>query len=401
VPTWSEPGVGGALAGLRVVELVGLGPGPFCGMMLADLGADVIRIERPAGDGVSANRSPVLSRGQRSLALDLKSSAGAPALRRIARGADVFIDPYRPGVADRLGVGPEALLAANPRLVYGQMSGWGQRGPWAGRAGHDITYLALSGVLDLVGPAERPSPPLNLLADFGGGALMLTIGIQAAVLNARQTGLGQVVDAAMIDGAAVLTAMVHELRHSGSWRERGDNVLDGGAPYYDVYRTADDRFVAVGAIERPFFARLLDGLGVAVDDPIRGSQRDPVAWPQLRDRLRAEFAAETQAHWTEVFAALDACVAPVLTLDDAYQEPQLAERGTYLDAFGVRQPAPAPRLSRTPSAIRSGPPAVGQHSVGVLAEAGFTAQEIDDLLRSGAVFASDASTVNAVSASST
>jgi alpha-methylacyl-CoA racemase len=335
-------------------------------MVLADLGADVVRIERP-GPARTDPATDVLGRGKRSCVLDLKSADGVAAALGLIAGADVLIDPFRPGVAEKIGLGPGECLAVNPRLVYGRMTGWGQAGPYAGQAGHDINYIALSGALSLCGTADGPPvPPVNMLGDFGGGAMFLAVGILSAVLHAREAGRGQVVDAAMIDGSAMLTAMTHQMRAAGVWGARGTNLLDGGAPFYSLYQTADGGWISVGAIEPEFYAELLDVLGFADDAEMRRAHHDRDRWPALRARLTEAFAARTRAEWLQAFSGRDACVAPVLDLDEAKSEPHLRERGTYTTAFGVSQPAPAPRFSLTPSAIQGPAPTPGQHSDEVL-----------------------------------
>jgi alpha-methylacyl-CoA racemase len=358
---------------MRVIELLGKGPGPFCGMVLADLGADVVRIERP-GPSRADPATDVLARGKRSCVLDLKSADGVAAALGLIAKADALIDPFRPGVAEKLGLGPDECLAANPCLVYGRMTGWGQSGPHADQAGHDINYIALSGALSLCGRADGPPvPPVNMLGDFDGGAMFLAVGILAAAMSARETGQGQVVDAAMIDGSALLTAMTHQMRAAGAWGPRGTNLLDSGAPFYDVYETADGGWMSVGAMEAQFYAELLDVLGLADDSDMRRAQRDRVLWPELRARLTKAFATRTRAQWAQAFAGRDACVAPVLDLDEAEREPHLHERGTYTREFGVTQPAPAPRFSLTPSRIAGPPPMPGQHTDEVLRDWGVTA----------------------------
>jgi alpha-methylacyl-CoA racemase len=353
----------GPLHGLRVLELGGIGPGPFCGMLLADLGADVVRVDRPGAPptAVADHREDLLHRGKRSVTADLKDPAGAATVRALAGRADALIEGFRPGVAERLGVGPADCHRINPALVYGRMTGWGQDGPLAGRAGHDVTYLALTGVLHAIGPAGGPPQiPLNLLGDFAGGALYLAVGILAALRHAAETGEGQVVDASIVDGVAHLSTMVHGLLAAGLWQDRrGANLLDGGAPFYDVYPTRDGRHVAVGPLEPQFFAELTARLGL---DGVR--QDDP----GLRSRLTAAFATRTQAEWAEVFAGSDACVAPVLSLTEAPGHPHLAARGTFQTHHGVRQPAPAPRFTATPASLGAPPPRPGEHDDRVYAD---------------------------------
>jgi alpha-methylacyl-CoA racemase len=374
----------GPLAGVRVVELAGLGPGPFAAMLLADLGADVVRVDRP-GPASGNARAYVMHRGRRSVAVDLKSDNGTEVVLRLIDRGDALIEGHRPGVMERLGLGPDDCLARNPCLVYGRMTGWGQDGPLAPTAGHDIDYIALSGALAIAARhGERPVPPVNLLGDFGGGGVFLALGIVAALWEAARSGRGQVVDAAMIDGSAVLTTMLHGLLAQGRWRdEAGVNFADTGAPYYEVYECADGRHVAVGAIERPFYERLLAGLGLeGADLPDRG---DEAQWPVLKDLFAAAFRTRTRDEWAEVFAATDACVAPVLTLTEAPRHPHNVERATFVERAGIVQPAPAPRFSRTPTALDRNPPAPGDHTDDVLAELGFDPTEIERLRAAGAV----------------
>jgi alpha-methylacyl-CoA racemase len=366
----------GPLAGYRVLELAGLAPTPFAGMLLADLGAEVVRVDRPDGGGLLAGheRADLLNRGKKSVLLDLKDPAGVRAVLSMAERADVFIEGYRPGVAERLGVGPEDCLARNPRLVYGRMTGWGQDGPMAQMAGHDIAYIAITGALHAIGAAsEPPQIPLNLVGDFGGGSAYLVMGVLAALNEVHRSGRGQVVDAAIVDGTAHLLTMVHSLLAAGLWSDqRGANLVDGGAPFYSVYATSDGRYMAVGALESRFYAELLDRLGLD-EDP--ASQNEPSRWPVLRKRLAAAFAARTQAEWTEVFDGSDACVAPVLSLREAAGHPHIRARGSILEWHGITQPAPAPRFSRTPAALSTPPPIPGQDTQEVLASWGATGTE--------------------------
>jgi alpha-methylacyl-CoA racemase len=336
-----------ALAGVRVVELAGLAPGPFGCMVLADLGADVVQVDRPGGSAVPS--SP-LGRSRRTVTLDLKTPSGVDSLLQLVAGADVLVEGYRPGVAERLGFGPPVCEKINPRLVYARLTGWGQTGAWADRAGHDIDYIAVAGALSPLGRAgERPHAPLNLLADFAGGGMLLAVGILAALLERTRSGRGQVIDAAMVDGSALLTTLLHGLLAAGQWSgARGTNLLDGGAPFYDTYETADGGYLAVGALEPKFYAVLLDGLGLA-GDPALPAQYDESRWPDLRDRLAGAFAKRTRDEWTAVFADRDACVAPVLDPLSAPSFPHLRERNTFVAVGGQTQPAPAPRLSRTPA----------------------------------------------------
>ncbi len=375
----SAGGSAGPLAGVRVVELAGIGPAPYAAMVLADLGAQVVRVERPGqGPDVAA---PVVLRGRRSVVLDLKQQPGVQALLGMIDRADVVIEAYRPGVAERLGFGPDVCLARNPRLVYGRMTGWGQQGPWAGMAGHDIGYIAVTGVLNAIGRAGGPPvPPMNLLGDYAGGSMFLLVGVLCALWERERSGCGQVVDAAIVDGASSLAAFIHGMRARGLWSdERGANLLDTGAPYYDVYETADGRWMAVGAIEPQFFAELVRLLELS-DAP---DQNDLTRWPQLREMLAARFKERTREEWAQVFAGTDACVAPVLTWTEARQHPHLAARGTLVERDGVVQPAPAPRLSRTPGQLgASPPPVVGVDTAEVLREWGVP--DVDALLASGA-----------------
>ena len=374
---------GGPLRGVRVVELASIGPGPHAAMTLADLGADVIRVERPGGTlSAVARDKDVLTRGRPSVAMDLKDPRAASVVLDLVATADVLIEGMRPGVAERLGVGPAECLARNPRLVYGRMTGWGQEGPLAPRAGHDIDYIAVSGALHGLGRAGGPPQfPQNLLGDFAGGSAYLVIGVLAALLEARTSGQGQVVDAAIVDGTAHLNAMLAGLIAGGAWREeRGQNLLDSGAPFYDVDETADGRHMAVGAIEPQFYAELLEGLGLVDTAPDRS---DPGNWPALREALAARFRERTQQEWTGVFEGADACVSPVLPLTEAARHPHLAARHTYLEQDGVVQPAPAPRFSRTPAALGSPPSLPGQHSREALQAWGV--EDVDRLITDGVV----------------
>src|SRR5579863_4762620 len=381
----------GPLTGVRVVELAGIGPGPFCGMLLADLGAEVIQVDRPGGSRSAVpRRAEVTSRGKRRVVVDLKHERGAEVVLRLAAAADALIEGYRPGVAERLGVGPADCLARNPALVYGRMTGWGQDGPLASSAGHDIGYIALTGALHAIGRADGPPQvPVNYLGDFGGGSMFLALGLVAGILAARSTGAGRVVDAAIVDGAAVLQAMTYGMLADGTWADRrGVNLLDSGAPFYDVYATADGRHMAVGALEPQFYAAFTEILfapeGIPADLPDRN---DRTRWPELRARFAARFAERSQEEWTKAFSATDACVAPVRTMTEAPADPHLAARGTYVTVDGVVQPAPAPRFGDgTPRA------SVNALSPGQIAQAGAHTREVltalnfadvDDLLASG------------------
>ncbi|MFI7498721.1 CaiB/BaiF CoA transferase family protein [Streptomyces sp. NPDC049687] len=345
----------GPLAGVRVVELAGIGPGPFAAMLLADLGADVVRVDRPGGPSLGVDPAyDVTNRNKRSVVVDLKAPDGPARVLDLAAGADVLIEGNRPGVAERLGVGPEDCHARNPRLVYGRMTGWGQEGPLAHRAGHDIAYIALTGTLGMIGAPDGPPPaPANLLGDYAGGSLYLVVGVLAALHHARVTGTGQVVDAAIVDGTAHLSAMIHGMLAAGRWQDRrAANLLDGGCPYYGTYETADGGYMAVGALEPQFYDEFVTVLGLA---DFHDARRDWTRWGELREAVAARFRTRTRDEWTALFEGSDACVAPVLSLREAPHHPHLAARGTFTDHGGITQPAPAPRFSATPTAIRSGP----------------------------------------------
>ena len=374
----------GPLAGVTVVELAGIGPGPFAGMVLADLGAEVIRVERPGGNPAAAFGHAALNRSRRAVAVDLKAPGGVEVVLRLVAGADVLIEGNRPGVTERLGVGPQACLERNPALVYGRMTGWGQDGPWAGRAGHDINYIALAGVLDTVGRADSgPVPPLNLVGDFGGGAMLLVVGVLAALDHARRTGEGQVVDAAMVEGASLLLSMPRTMATQGLWSGgRGGNLLDTGAPFYDVYETADGRWVSVGSLEPQFFAELLARLGLTEEF---GDGQDPARWPALRERLAAVFASRTRDDWDEVFTDSDACYAPVLSVEEAPGHEHNVARGSFVEVDGALQARPAPRFSATPTDVPRPDATPGAHTREVLADAGFSSDEVAQLLDAGAV----------------
>ncbi|MEV0190850.1 CaiB/BaiF CoA-transferase family protein [Kitasatospora purpeofusca] len=372
-------GAGGPLAGVRVVELAGIGPGPFAAMLLGDLGADVVRVDRPEPSPLGIEPAyDIANRNKRSVVVDLKAPEGPGRMLDLVARADLLIEGYRPGVAERLGVGPDACLARNPALVYGRMTGWGQHGPLAARAGHDIGYTAVAGVLGLVAPTAAAPPtaataaadpdgppalPANLLGDYAGGSLYLVVGLLAALHHARATGAGQVVDAAIVDGAAHLTAVLQGLLAGGRWQDRrGVNLLDGGAPFYAVYPAADGGHLAVGALEPQFYAEFARLLELGPDAP---AQWDTARWPELRARIAARFATRTRAAWEAVFAGSDACVEPVLTMRQAHGHEHLVSRGTYVEADGVTQPAPAPRFSATPGALRRPPARPGADTAGV------------------------------------
>jgi alpha-methylacyl-CoA racemase len=378
----------GPLEGVRLVELAGLGPSPFAGMMLADAGADIIRVDRseratyPPNEGAHVD---LLNRGRRSVAVDLKHADGVALVLRLLETADGLMEGFRPGVAERLGLGPEVCLARNPKLVYGRMTGWGQAGPMAQAAGHDIDYIALAGALDPIGrEGEKPVPPLNLVGDFGGGGMLLAFGMVAAILSARQTGQGQVIDAAMVDGAASLMTMTYTLRQAGIWNDkRGTNMLDTGAHFYEVYETSDGGYMGVGAIEPQFYAALLEGLGLTGEE--MPGQNDREAWPAMKEKFAAIFATRTRAEWEATFDGTDACAAPVLTSAEAHLHPHNQHRGTFIEVAGVVQPAPSPRFEGTPGAIRRPPPNPGQYGDEALADWGLDVGEITKLRESGAI----------------
>ncbi len=352
----------GPLVGLKVVEMAGLGPAPFCAMMLADQGADVIRIERPptGAPAIVSGKFDILTRGRTSVQLDLRQPPAVEIVLDLVAAADVLIEGFRPGVMERMGLGPDTCLARNPRLVYGRMTGWGQHGPLSLAAGHDINYIALSGMLHAIGPADAPpTPPLNLVGDFGGGAMMLAFGVMCAVHEARQSGLGQVVDAAMTDGAALLGAMMYGMKAAGNWsNRRGDNLLDGGAPFYATYACADGKHVAIGPLEPQFYAQLRRLCGLE-DDPLLDARDDPARWPELRQRLGDLFRTRSRDEWCALLEGSDACFAPVLDWDEAPAHPHNQARGTFVTIDDVVQPAPAPRFSRTPAGV---PVAAGRAS---------------------------------------
>ncbi|MFI2203479.1 CaiB/BaiF CoA transferase family protein [Streptomyces sp. NPDC020192] len=372
-----KPGQG-PLSGVRVVELAGIGPGPFAAMLLADLGADVVRVDRPGGPGLAIDPAyDVTNRNKRSVVVDLKAPDGPARVLDLAERADILVEGYRPGVAERLGVGPQECHARNPRLVYGRMTGWGQDGPLAQRAGHDVAYIALTGTLGMIGrPDEPPAVPANLLGDYAGGSLYLVVGVLAALHHARATGTGQVVDAAIVDGTAHLSAMIHGMLAAGGWQDRrAANLLDGGCPYYGTYETADGQYMAVGALEGQFYEEFLRLLGL---DDLAGARKDWTRWGELRERVAARFTSRTRDEWTAVFEGTDACVAPVLSLREAPHHPHLAARGTFTDHGGITQPAPAPRFSATPTAVRTGPARPGADTESVARDWGIPAGVNDD-----------------------
>jgi alpha-methylacyl-CoA racemase len=384
-----HPASAGPLAGVRVVEIGSIGPGPFCCMMLADMGADVIRIDRVTGDapvGPGADHAAeLLNRGRRSAGVDLKHPGGAGLVLDLVARADALVEGFRPGVAERLGIGPQDCLARNPRLVYGRMTGYGQDGPRAQTAGHDLNYLAANGVLSMIGRRDQPpTPPLNLVADIGGGGLVLAFGILAALLSRERTGAGQVIDAAMIEGAAVLAAPFYAWAQTGQWSsERGTNMIDSGAPYYDVYQTSDGQWLSVAAVEPRFYRTLLGILGLA-EEGLPG-QDDRSAWPRLKDRFAAVIATRTRDEWCARAEGHDVCIAPVLGASEVESDPQLRARGSFVRHHGILQPAPAPRFSATPARLSLPPPRPGQDTQEALMDWGISKQRIAALREDGAV----------------
>ena len=378
----------GPLSGIKVLEIAGIGPGPFCAMVLADLGAEVIRVDRAANvpnERPSRPPSDLLTRGRKSIAVDLKQPEGVELVRRLADQADALIEGFRPGVMERLGLGPDVLLERNPRLIYGRMTGWGQEGPIAQAAGHDINYIALTGALHHIGRAgEAPVPPLNLVGDFGGGGLLLAFGILAAIIERQTSGKGQVVDAAMVDGASLLMTMFHGMRAAGVFTdERGQNLLDTGAHFYNTYETADGKYISVGSIEPQFYAELLRLTGLEGED--LPAQHDRSKWPEMKERLAKVFKTKTRDEWVQIMEGTDVCFAPVLTIPEAYEHPQNVARQTFVEVGGIKQPAPAPRFSRTPGAIERPPAIPGEHTREVLAAWGIGDDEIAKLEQAGAV----------------
>lgn len=372
----------GPLKGMRVVEFAGLGPAPFCGMLLSDLGADVIRIDRR--DAKPAAPHHVTHRGRRSVALNLKDPRAVALCLDLMARAEIVFEGFRPGVMERLGLGPEVALTRNPKLVYGRMTGWGQDGPLAQAAGHDINYIALTGALHAIGTKERPVPPLNLIGDFGGGSLYLALGLLSAVLHARATGQGQVVDAAMVDGAASLMSYFFGFRAEGvHTAERGANRLDGGAHFYDVYQCSDGQWIALGSIEPQFYALLRQKAGLT--DPAFAMQLDRTQWPALKVKLANVIATKTRAEWCELMENTDVCFAPVLEIDEAPKHPHNVERKSFVEVAGVVQPAPAPRFTLTPGAVQGPPPEIGAHNVSGLRDWGLAADEIETLQRNGVI----------------
>ncbi len=378
----------GPLSGYRIIEIAGIGPGPFSAMMLADMGAEVVRIDRAqsvAGRDPAQPSRDVLNRGRRSVGVDLKHPDGVETVLKMVEQADAIIEGFRPGVAERLGIGPEVCLDRNPRLVYGRMTGWGQDGPYAGMSGHDINYIALSGSLSAFGrKGDPPVPPLNLVGDFGGGGMLMAYGIVCGLLETQRSGEGQVIDAAMVDGSALLATFIYGMRALGAWQdERGTNILDTGAWFYEVYETADGEYVSFGSLEPQFFAELIRLTGLA-DEGVP-QQMDRTTWPAMKDRLAAVIKTRTRDEWCQRMEGTDVCFAPVLGMAEAPSHPHNRHRGTFVDVAGVAQPAPAPRFSRTPGGIAMPPPHAGQHTVEVLTDWGFGEADVAKLLETGAI----------------
>ncbi|WP_340645282.1 CaiB/BaiF CoA-transferase family protein [Phenylobacterium sp.] len=372
----------GPLTGLKIIEFAGIGPGPFCGMLLSDLGADVVRIDRKGqGRGSPAD---VTARGRRSVGLDLKNPQSIETCLKLLESADAVFEGFRPGVMERLGLGPEVVLKRNPKIVYGRMTGWGQTGPYANAAGHDMNYIAITGALHAIGTKDKPIPPLNLVGDFGGGALYLAFGLMAGIISARETGKGQVIDAAMSDGAASLMAMFYGFKASGMWtHDRRANMLDGGAHFYDTYQCSDGKWISIGSIEPQFYALLLEKTGIT--DPAFAGQMNRGEWDNLRAKLAEVIARKSQDEWTAIMGGTDVCFAPILDLDEAPKHAHNVARQTFVEVAGVTQPAPAPRFSATPGAIQGPPPAIGAHDTEALTDWGFSPAEIDALKAAGAL----------------
>jgi alpha-methylacyl-CoA racemase len=378
----------GPLAGIKVLEVAGIGPGPFCGMMLSDMGAEVIRIDRAdrvRGGDPAKPPADILARGRRSLAIDLKQADGVEVVLRLVEQADVIIEGFRPGVMERLGLGPDVCLERNPRLVFGRMTGWGQDGPMAHAAGHDINYIALAGALEPLGrKGEKPTPPLNLVGDFGGGGMLLAFGVASALVERASSGKGQVVDAAMVDGAATLMGMFHSMAAMGVWsEERGTNLLDTGAHFYDTYETSDGKYISIGSIEPQFYAELLEKTGLA--NEALPAQMDKSGWEGLKTRFEEIFKSKTRDEWCEIMEGSDVCFAPVLALSETANHPHIKHRNTFVESHGLTQPAPSPRFSRTAPELGRPPSHAGQHSDAVLESFGFAADEIARLRDAKAV----------------
>jgi alpha-methylacyl-CoA racemase len=398
MPRAEHNGTGnGPLSGIRVVEIGSIGPGPFCAMVLADLGADALRVDRASGGGLvgpsSDHLTELLNRGRRSIAVDLKHPEGPEVVLRLVERADVLIEGFRPGVTERLGIGPEQCRERNPRLVYGRMTGYGQDGPMAQAVGHDLNYIALSGVLGMIGRrGQPPTPPLSLVGDFGGGGLMLALGILAALVERERSGLGQVIDASMVEGSALLATPFFGSSQTGAWSsERGTNIVDSGAPFYDIYETADGRWLSVAAMEPHFYSALLEILGLTSED--LPDQHDRARWPELKSRFAEIIRARTRDQWCAAAEGVEACVAPVLGVDEVEADPHLTARRAFVRHEGLLQPAPAPRFSRTPAALSRRPPLPGEHTAEALSDWGFGEEQIADLQEHGAIGRAEAEPV--------
>ncbi len=368
----------GPLSGKRIVEIAGIGPGPFCAMLLADLGAEIVRVDRASAVPDIMPDSPnldLLNRGRRSVGVNLKTPEGIETVLKLVQESDALIEGFRPGVAERLGIGPEECLARNPKLIYGRMTGWGQEGTYSSMAGHDINYIALSGVLGMIGrEGGKPIPPVNLVGDFGGGGMLLALGICAALVETAKSEKGQIIDAAMTDGSALLSTMMHSFKAMGMWGDRGTNLLDTGAPFYDVFECADGEFISLGSIEPQFYSELLRI--TEIDQSENPKQMDRAGWAEMKSKIGDAIKGKTRSEWEELMEGTDVCFAPGLSMDEAYEHPHNKQRNTFIEIAGVMQPAPAPRFSRTPASVSSPPPHAGQHTEEVLAGLGLTKDEI-------------------------
>ena len=374
----------GPLKGLKIIEMAGIGPGPFCGMVLADLGAEIIRVDRASAIGTGSKQEPS-NRGKKSIAVDLKAKEGVEVVLKLVETADAIFEGFRPGVMERLGIGPEVCLARNDRIVFGRMTGWGQEGPLANAAGHDINYISLSGALAAIGrPGSPPVPPLNLIGDFGGGGMLLALGLVAALLESKESKKGQVVDAAMTDGSALLMTMIYSMQSSGMWKTTmGSNLLDGGSHFYDTYECRDGKFISIGSIEPQFYALLCQI--AELDEKVFSKQMSRDLWPEQKEEIKKIFVKKTRDEWCELMEGTDVCFAPVLDMSEAPQHPHNKERKTFIDLEGVTQPAPAPRFSRTEPEVVSSPSIVGEHTNEVLSSIGLSEEDISTLKTSGAV----------------
>ena len=374
----------GPLKGLKIIEMAGIGPGPFCGMVLADLGAEIIRVDRASAIGTGSKQEPS-NRGKKSIAVDLKAKEGVEVVLKLVETADAIFEGFRPGVMERLGIGPEVCMARNDRIVFGRMTGWGQEGPLANAAGHDINYISLSGALAAIGrPGSPPVPPLNLIGDFGGGGMLLALGLVAALLESKESKQGQVVDAAMTDGSALLMTMIYSMQSSGMWKTTmGSNLLDGGSHFYDTYECKDGKFISIGSIEPQFYALLCQI--AELDEKVFSKQMSRDLWPEQKEEIKKVFLKKTRDEWCELMEGTDVCFAPVLDMSEAPQHPHNKERKTFIDLEGVTQPAPAPRFSRTEPEVVSSPSIVGEHTNEVLSSIGLSEEDISTLKTSGAV----------------